>query len=104
MSLRTMSVQYVGKVLYLPKLECEVTLVVERDYSSIEGREFRIVRKCHVEAFDDGVDEAMDGEWIRYAPPTWYLSCGHAVEGDERPGYCSTCGAEVQEEVDDDED
>lgn len=101
MSLRTMSVQYVGKVLYLPKLEREVTMVVERDYSSTESREFRLVRKCHAEAFDDGVDEAMDGEWASYAPPTWFLSCGHEVHGFERPRFCAVCGREV---VDDDQD
>lgn len=43
MSLRTIGVQYVGKVLYLPKLEREVTLVVERDYVKGESREFRLV-------------------------------------------------------------
>ena len=50
---------------------------------------------CHVECFDDGVDEALDGEWISYAPPTWYLSCGHTVEGSERPKYCCECGRKV---------
>ena len=54
-------------------------------------------RTCEVEGFDDGADEALDGEWISYAPPTWYLSCGHTVEGSERPRYCSTCGARVKE-------
>ena len=55
------------------------------------------VRTCEVECYDDGVDEALDGEWHSYAPPTWYLSCGHTVEGADRPRYCSTCGARVKE-------
>ena len=48
--------------------------------------------ECEVECFDDGVDEGMDGEWFSYAPPTWYLSCGHEVRGIERPNYCPKCG------------
>ena len=48
--------------------------------------------ECEVECFDDGVDEGMDGEWFSYAPPTWYLSCGHEVRGIERPNYCVVCG------------
>ena len=52
---------------------------------------------CEVECFDDGVDEGMDGEWFSYAPPTWYLSCGHEVYGTDRPCYCSTCGVRVTE-------
>lgn len=56
-------------------------------------------KTCHVECFDDGVDEGMDGEWFSYAPPTWYLSCGHTCEGGEKPAFCPTCGKEV---VDDD--
>lgn len=56
-------------------------------------------KTCHVESFDDGVDEGMDGEWYSYAPPTWYLSCGHRAEGIDCPDYCPTCGAMVVEEV-----
>ena len=52
---------------------------------------------CEVEGFDDGMDEGMDGEWFAYAPPTWYLSCGHEVYGSERPRYCSVCGRKVVE-------
>lgn len=51
--------------------------------------------ECRVEGFDDGVDEALDGEWYSYAPPTWYLSCGHRVEGSEQPNFCPTCGYKV---------
>ena len=50
---------------------------------------------CCVESFDDGIDEGIDGNWYRYAPPTWTLSCGHTAEGDEVPSYCPTCGAKV---------
>jgi len=52
--------------------------------------------ECEVECFDDGVDEGMDGEWLSYAPPTWYLSCGHDVKGTERPNYCAVCGKAVK--------
>ena len=52
--------------------------------------------ECEVECFDDGVDEGMDGEWFSYAPPTWYLSCGHEVQGTERPNYCVVCGKAVK--------
>ena len=52
--------------------------------------------ECEVECFDDGVDEGMDGEWYSYAPPTWYLSCGHDVQGTERPNFCVVCGKAVK--------
>jgi len=55
-------------------------------------------RTCHVECFDDGVDEAVDGEWFSYGPPTWYLSCGHQVQGSECPAFCTACGAKVVDE------
>lgn len=51
--------------------------------------------ECHVESFDDGVDEGMDGEWYSYQPPTWYLSCGHEAQGAERPCFCPVCGRRV---------
>lgn len=50
--------------------------------------------ECHVECFDDGLDEALDGSVI-YLGAKWYLSCGHEVEGSERPNFCSTCGAKL---------
>lgn len=52
---------------------------------------------CHVEGYDDGIDEGLDGEPFAYAPPTWYLSCGHEVYGSERPSYCAVCGKRVVE-------
>ena len=55
-------------------------------------------RTCEVEGYDDGIDEGMDGDWYSYAPPTWYLSCGHRYEGSERPRYCSVCGKRVVRE------
>ena len=55
------------------------------------------VGTCEVEYYDDGVDEGMDGEWYAYAPPTWFLSCGHEVYGSTRPRYCSMCGRRVVE-------
>lgn len=52
-------------------------------------------RTCEVVGFDDGIDEGADGEWYSYSDGTWYLSCGHEVDGSERPNYCSECGARV---------
>lgn len=49
---------------------------------------------CHVECFDDGVDEALDGSML-YRTPRWFLSCGHEVEGSERPKFCPECGKMV---------
>ena len=51
---------------------------------------------CYVECFDSGWDEAMNGEWVSYAPPTWYLSCGHEVYGEEPPKLCPECGKKVK--------
>lgn len=53
---------------------------------------------CEVEGYDDGIDEGMDGDWYSYAPPTWYLSCGHRYEGGERPSFCPVCGKRVVKE------
>lgn len=61
-----------------------------------EARRYVPEQTCHVEAYDDGIDEGHDGEWFCYAPPTWYLSCGHRAEGAERPNFCPSCGARVE--------
>lgn len=53
---------------------------------------------CHVECFDDGVDEGVDGEWYSYSAPTWYLSCGHEIHESERPEWCPWCGKKVVDE------
>lgn len=50
---------------------------------------------CHVECYDDGVDEALDGEWCSYAPPTWYLSCEHEACGVDCPSFCPVCGRQI---------
>ena len=75
----------------------DVTLPDERGREVRSARVRRYVpeRTCHVESYDDGVDEGMDGDWYAYAPPTWFLSCGHQVEGAERPNFCPSCGARV---------
>ena len=54
---------------------------------------------CEIDYFDDGLDEAIDGEIISYAPPTWYLTCGHTVQGMEAPSFCQECGKRVIEAV-----
>ena len=77
-------------------IEALVIPVRYEDGRRVDERYVRECGTCHVECFDDGVDEALDGEWISYAPPTWYLSCGHEVYGTDKPHYCSTCGARIE--------
>jgi hypothetical protein len=50
---------------------------------------------CHIECFDDGVDEGLDGEWFSYTETTWYLSCSHTSQGTEPPKFCPECGRMV---------
>ena len=77
----------------VPMIGCE-------DSGWLDDDGFRREREtCTIECFDDGVDEGMDGEWYSYAPPTFYLSCGHEAYV-ERPGFCPRCGAEVVENDD----
>ena len=49
---------------------------------------------CEIESFDNGLDEDCDGSLYSYAPPTYYLSCGHEAY-EYRPSYCPDCGAKV---------
>lgn len=59
-------------------------------------RELGECATCEVLGYDDGIDEALDGAMI-YTVPEWYLSCGHTVQGAERPCFCPTCGRKVVE-------
>ena len=52
-------------------------------------------RTCHIECYDDGVDEGLDGEWYSYDRPKYDLSCGHSCYETEPPKYCPNCGAKV---------
>ena len=52
-------------------------------------------RICKIEAFDNGLDEDYDGSLYSYAPPTYYLSCGHEAYY-HKPNYCPDCGAKVK--------
>ena len=54
-------------------------------------------RICEIEAFDNGLDEDYDGSLYSYAPPTYYLSCGHEAY-HIKPNYCPDCGAKVVNE------
>ena len=51
---------------------------------------------CHVEGYDDGEDELLDGTWV-YRVPTWHLSCGHEVHGTHRPCFCPRCCRRIKE-------
>lgn len=55
-------------------------------------------RTCEIESFDNGLDEDYDGSLYSYAPPTYYLSCGHEAY-QYKPNYCPNCGAKVTEVV-----
>lgn len=47
MSIRSITVQYIGNVLFLPKLERDVKLVVERDYGTADpDKRFVMERTC----------------------------------------------------------
>lgn len=93
MSIRAITVQYVGNVLFLPKLEREVSLIVERDYSGNEMRKFCPVRTCTLKHTRSGDD--------------YYCfkcsNCGHEVGlHDINPAkccyfFCNNCGAKVVE-------
>lgn len=52
-------------------------------------------KTCHIEGYDDGIDENYDGDLYSYGPPTWFLSCGHQGEGIDAPDFCPVCGAAV---------
>ena len=52
-------------------------------------------RICKIESFDNGLDEDYDGSLYSYAPPTYYLSCGHEAYY-LKPNYCPDCGAKVK--------
>ena len=52
-------------------------------------------RTCEIESFDNGLDEDYDGSLYSYAPPTYYLSCGHEAY-QYKPNYCPDCGAKVK--------
>ncbi|MBR2683289.1 MAG: hypothetical protein IKE22_08500 [Atopobiaceae bacterium] len=72
-------------------LACDMRITPEQAVEATLG-----LGTCEVEGYDDGMDEGMDGEWFAYAPPTWYLSCGHEAYGSERPHYCPVCGRKVE--------
>ena len=80
----------------LPRLpeSISVRLPDQRDREVGSARTWQYTQgsgTCHVECFDDGVDEGLDGEPI-FSPPTWYLSCGHTTQDSERPNFCPVCG------------
>ena len=52
--------------------------------------------ECHIDGYDDGEDELLDGTWV-YRVPTWHLSCGHEVHGTHRPCFCPRCGRRIKE-------
>lgn len=68
------------------------------EYVELDGVKYVPERTCHIECYDDGLDEGLDGEWFSYDVPRFYLSCGHTSAGTEMPGYCEECGARVRDE------
>ena len=67
-------------------LVCSTILTPEQAIEVTLGR-----GTCHVEGYDDGEDELLDGTWV-YREPTWHLSCGHEVHGTHQPNFCPNCG------------
>lgn len=92
---RTNYVENVGTLYRAMGAMREAADTIESLRDRLEETQGAGIGECEIECFDDGVDEGMDGEWFTYAPPTWHLSCGHKVFGDERPNFCSHCGAKV---------
>ena len=72
-------------------LVCSTILTPEQAIEVTLGR-----GTCHVEGYDDGEDEILDGTWV-YREPTWHLSCGHEVHGTHRPCFCPRCGRRIKE-------
>ena len=68
-----------------------INVIHEGTYLS---RKYMPERICKIESFDNGLDEDYDGSLHSYAPPTYYLSCGHEAYY-LKPNYCPDCGAKV---------
>ena len=80
------------------RLDLPVTIKVGGNEIEVARFVYVLERTCEIECFDNGMDEAMDGDWVSYGPPTWHLSCSHKVHGFERPCYCAVCGRKVVSE------
>lgn len=92
MSIRSITVQYIGNVLFLPKLERDVKLVVERDYGTADpDKRFVMERTCQVAASYSPSDMNEQAEWY------FAFTCGCELYWDESepPNYCPNCGAKV---------
>lgn len=78
----------------------DVTLPDSRGREVYTARVFRFEERgdCEVLGWEDGLDFDYDSVWNSYGTPTWHLSCGHTIEGTDRPNYCPTCGRRVDTE------
>ena len=95
MSIRSITVQYVGNVLFLPKLERNVKLIVERNYETADpDKQFVMERTC----------KFVSSKGSDYPPVC--SACGYELgiydcewfdDGTYGYGqnYCPNCGAKV---------
>jgi len=74
---------------------CEAASTIEALSAKLKDGKGAGIKTCHIEGYDDGIDENCDGDLYSYGPPTWFLSCGHQGEGIDAPDFCPVCGAAV---------
>lgn len=74
--------------IYEEPPECDLLMSYPQDLGAEDAIAATLgAGTCYVVCSDD----------YSYMPPTWHLSCGHTVQGNERPNYCSNCGKRVVE-------
>ena len=90
MSLRNMTVQYVGDTLYLPPLEREVKHIIVRNEDVKDWEHFELERTC--KRITLGLERERE-----IATVSWICSaCGKHINKDH--DYCHNCGAKVVSE------
>ena len=82
------------RVLVIPIMR-EAADTIEALSAKLKDGKGAGIKTCHIEGYDDGIDENYDGDLYSYGPPTWFLSCGHQGEGIDAPDFCPVCGAAV---------
>lgn len=101
MSLRNMTVQYVGDTLYLPTFERDVKHIVVRNEDVKDWEHFEPKRTCKPYGKWERVSQTQEVRHI-------YCDCGEYLGMDRRdslpfeieckadmPNYCPNCGAKV---------
>lgn len=91
MSLRTMTVQYVGGTLYLPPFEREVNHIVVKDWEHFEKE-----RTCSM--FPSDYYPCAEDDCMRLSIRMWTCSECEADNFGIKPNFCPFCGAKVASE------